>query len=437
MFDWANSAYSLVITSAVFPIFYEAVTSKKDATGEIVEDFIMDKYGIRNTTMYSLAISLGFLIVAILAPILSGIADYSNSKKVLMKIFTWIGGLSCMGLYFFSLDNVMFGLWMVVLACIGYSGSIVFYDAYLPEIAEPKDHDKISANGYSMGYIGSVLLLVFCLAMITSPATFGLSDASMGPKISFVLVGLWWIGFSQITFRTLVKEPNMNRVPREILGSGYARLRKVWQEVQTIPVIKWYLTAYFFFNMGVLTVMYMAANFAAKEIKIINEDGTESPLETMQLIMTILIIQVVAIAGAFLFSFLSKKLGNIKALMIAIVIWIGICITGYFVVYSTSFFIMAGVVGLVMGGIQALSRSTYSKLLPDTVDHASYFSFFEICQFLGVIFGTASFGLIFQVTNNLRDSILAVGVYFVIGIILLTRVSSKINETGEKSKIHR
>ncbi|MFT4660360.1 MAG: UMF1 family MFS transporter [Patiriisocius sp.] len=437
MFDWANSAYSLVVTSAVFPIFYEGVTTSRDEVGNVT-DLVMEAHKIPNTSLYSYFISAGFLIAALMVPLLSGIADYSNNKKIFMKFFTIFGGLACMGLFFFDPNNVIPGLIMVMLACIGYSGSIVFYDAYLPEIADVKDHDKISAGGYSMGYIGSVLLLIFCLFMITSPDTFGIPEVSgnpMAPRIACVLVGVWWIAFAQITFRRLVKEPKMSKVPTEIFSKGYRELRKVWKEVKNFPVLKWFLSAYFFFNMGVLTVMYLAANFAAKEIKQIDENGVERPMETMQLIITILIIQLVAIVGATVFSKLSKRIGNLKVLSMGIIAWIAICITAYFVEYSTAFFFLAGCVGMVMGGIQALSRSTYSKLLPETIDHASYFSFFEICQFLGTIIGTFTFGFVLQMTGNIRNSILAVLVFFVVGLFLLSRVSSKMKSQRIASDI--
>lgn len=428
MFDWANSAYSLVITSAVFPAFYEALT-EVDQNGVMV-DLVEQQYGLPNTSLYAYFIAAGFLIVTLLAPLLSGIADYSNNKKFFMRIFTMVGGISCMALYFFDPNYVLAGLTCVMLACVGYAGSLIFNDAFLPEIADPEDHDKISAGGFTYGYIGSVLLLIFNLIMITFPESFGLADGGQASRISFLMVGVWWIGFSQITFNRLPKEPNFTKVPTEMIYEGYREVKKVWQELRSIPVLKWFLSAYFMYNMGVQTIMYMAANIAATEIKQVNEAGEVESLDQGKLILTILIIQLVAAVGAFVFSRVSKKIGNLKTLAVIIAIWAVICCVAYFVVYDKPFFVLAGFVGLVMGGVQSLSRSTYSKLLPETHDHASYFSFYDICLYLSTVCGMAIFGIVLQVTDNIRLPILAVASFFVVGLFLLYNVSRQVKKTG-------
>jgi len=407
MYDWANSVYSLVITSSIFPIFYENITKPE-----------VELFGrtYKNTALYSYTLSASFLIVALITPLLSGIADYAGSKKGFMQFFCYLGGLACIGLYFFSPDFLGLGMLMVVLAGVGFSGSQVFYNAYLPEIASPDHHDNVSAKGFSLGYIGSVILLVINLYMIMNPGVFGMSEGDTPARISFAMVGIWWIGFAQISFSRLPGNVYGRRVKGEYLYRGYLELRKVWFQLSATRRLKRYLIAFFVFNMGVQTVMYMAVSFAKNEIEGMPDEG---------LITSILIIQIIAIVGAYLYAWLSAKLSNLRALMIAVVIWIGVCFMAYVITTPFEFYILAGVVGLVMGGIQSLSRSTYSKFLPETIDHASYFSFYDVCDKVGIVMGTLVFGLVYELTDNLRHSALALGTFFVIGIILLLFVPKK------------
>jgi UMF1 family MFS transporter len=409
-YDWANSAYPLVITAAIFPVFYENVTSKV-VDGKLISDTV-HLFGreYKNTELYSYVVSISFIIVSISAPILSGIADYSGSKKKMMKFFCYLGSISCASLFFFNPDNLFPGLLSVLLASVGFWGSLVFYNAYLPEVAEPADHDRVSAKGFSMGYIGSALLLIINLILI--------KEFDMPARYSFVSVGLWWAGFAQITFARLPDNVYGHKPRGNIIFKGFRELNMVWKELKTIPRLKRFLSSFFMYSMGVQTVMLMAVLFGKKEIK---------GIEDFHLIVSILLIQFLGIAGSVLFSRLSKWIGNIKALGIAIFIWIGICIGTYLWVYTpTDFYIIASLVGLVMGGIQSLSRSTYSKLLPETKDHASYFSFFDVCEKIGIVLGTFSFGYIEGITGGMRNSILALIVFFIIGfIILLTVPKSK------------
>ncbi|NNC82966.1 MAG: MFS transporter [Flavobacteriales bacterium] len=447
MYDWANSAYALTITSAIFPGFYEAITSEKDAAGNVVIDHVQNTWGLVNTSLYSYAISAGFLLVAIIAPLLSGMADYSDSKKRYMQFFCYLGAASCAGLYWFSLENIWMGMSLMALACVGFSGSIIFYNAYLPEIADAKDHDRISAFGFALGYIGSVLLLLWNLTMLLQPSwyfdvegmvthlmqseglPFELAEAAatahftdLGCRISFLSVGVWWAGFAQITFFKLPNRVFKNKVTNRVILNGYREVRKVMAEIRTTKRLKRYLSAYFLYNTGVQTVMFMAANFAAKEIKRKGPNGEDLPFETSNLIITILIIQLVAIVGAYTFSWLSKRLGNIRALKIAVVYWVLLVTAAYFVVYEFWFYVLAGAVGMVMGGVQALSRSTYSKFLPPTKDHASYFSFYNICYYLGTVLGTFGFGYVLDLTQDIRMSILLIGIFFIAGLALLYTV---------------
>lgn len=323
-----------------------------------------------------------------------------------MQFFCYLGSFSCASLYFFSKDNLGFGLLSILLASVGFWGSLVFYNAYLPEIAEPADHDKVSAKGFGMGYFGSALLLIINLILI--------KGFDMPAKYSFISVALWWIGFAQITFARLPNATDKKASEGNIIFKGFKELAKVWNELKHIKQLKRYLIAFFIYSMGVQTVMLMAVLFAKKEIKGL-DDGN--------LIVSVLLIQFVGIFGSFVFSRLSKMIGNIKALGVSLFIWIGICIGTYAFVYTpNSFYVVACSVGLVMGGVQSLSRSTYSKLLPETEDHASYFSFFDVCEKIGIVIGMFSFGAIEGITGGMRNSLLALIVFFITGFIILLTI---------------
>ncbi|MFT5640704.1 MAG: UMF1 family MFS transporter [Cyclobacteriaceae bacterium] len=406
MYDWANSVYNLVINTSIFPIYYTAITSN-EANNDLVNFF---GFEIVNSVLYSYALSISYLLSASILPLLSGIADFSGKKKFFLKIFTFIGAFSCMGMFFFTEHNIEWGILCVVFASLGYSSGLVFYDAFLPEIASEDQTDKISANGYAYGYAGSALMLIMSLVLLLSPTTFGLEDDGTAPRIVFLMVGIWWIGFAQIPFKYLPDNIFNKNPTGNIFFNGYLELKKVLVALKTQPNIKKYLIAFFFFNMGVQTIMLLATLFGTKELG----------LGQSELIPTILIIQFVAIAGALLFARVSGKKGNIFSLSVMIVIWVGICIYAYTVTTVYEFYLVAALVGLVMGGIQALSRATYSKLVPkDTVDNASYFSFFDITYHLSVVFGTFSYGFIEQLTGSMRNSTLALGAFFIIGFIVL------------------
>lgn len=411
MYDWANSVYSLVITSAIFPVYYQSITTS--TSGSDVVHFM--GFEIVNSVLYSYALSFSFLIIAPLLPLLSGMADYTGNKKIFMKIFCYTGGLACMGFYFFTPATLHWGIFCVVMASIGYSGSLVFYDAFLPEIATPDQFDKTSAKGYSYGYFGSVLMMVVALAFILSPTTFGLADAGSATRFSFLGVGLWWIGFAQIPFARLPNNPYHQHPGKQKMLKGYHELVKVWSVLKDNRAIRYYILAYFFYNMGVQTVMYLAATFGAKELK----------LPDFKLIATVLLIQLVAAVGANLFARFSEVYGNKAALITMISCWILICLAAYFVANEYQFYSVALAVGLVMGGIQALSRATYSKLIPqNSIQHASYFSFFDVTFNLSIVVGTFCYGLIEQLTGSMRNSTLALASFFIVGLILLLQVKS-------------
>lgn len=404
MYDWANSVYSLTIATAVFPIYFVKVVPKEVG-------FL--GFNLTNSALYSYCVSFAFLLVALVSPLLSGIADYKDSKKSFMKFFVYLGSISCIALFFFSGQSSIFmGVVPFVLATFAFAGSLVFYNAYLHEIVTPDRMDAVSARGFSMGYIGSVILLIINLVVIMMPSLFGIPEGSpLGTQLAFVSVGVWWAGFAQITFRALPASQNKHPNSKGVILKGYQELNKVLKQLKNMRSLKLFLTSFFVFSMALQTVMYVASIFGSEVVK----------LETSELIITILLIQLVAVLGAFIFSRLSGAYGNIASLSVALIIWVGICIGAFYIGEgdSTMFYMLGAMVGLVMGGAQALSRSTFAKLLPtDTEDHASFFSFYDVAEKLSIVIGTFIWGYI-EVLFGQRNGLFALVLFFVIGLILL------------------
>lgn len=423
-YDWANSSFPLVINSAVFPAFYEYQTTHDAHGGLVNSDITVAGMVFKNTELYSYFVSLALLVVCFTAPILSGIADYKGNKKRFLAQFCILGSFSCAGLYFFDKGHIVLSMLPFVTATIGYWGSLVFYNAYLPEIASTDRQDKISARGFALGYVGSSLLLIINLVLITlgKKAEVAAADPAANwypARYAFVSVAIWWFAFAQYTLKYLPKgEPSHKEGEGNIFTKGFRELGGVLKELRSQIALKRFLRSYFFYNMGVQTVMYMATLFAAKEI-----DWPDENYKKTALIISILLIQFLGVAGSYLFSWMSSKIGNVKALLIAIFIWVLICVSVYlFINTPMEFYCVAASVGLVMGGIQALSRSTYSKLLPETKDHASYFSFFDVSEKIGIVLGVFAFGFIEGATGNMRSSVLALISFFVIGFLLLLLV---------------
>ena len=438
-YDWANSVYSLVISTAVFPLFYSAITEGKTVV------FLGMKWDHADT-LYSYALSFSFLVVAFMSPILSAIADYTGNKLKFMKFFCWLGGLSVMSMYFFEdLNTAWIGIVCTILASIGFWSSIVFYNSYLPEVAHPEQQDAISAKGFIYGYIGSIILLIFCLAMILAPNTFGfdlsISDTVLANgseaeinnalenaknaaslkamRISFVMVGLWWIGFAQITFKKLPNN-SFNRKPeKDFIWKGFKELKKVWIELKEYPTLKNFLIAFFLLSVGVQTIILLATIFGSIELG----------LGTTNLIVTVLLIQFVAILGAYVFSKVSKKYGNFKAIKITLVIWILVCLAAFMLEKELPnveyyFYALGGLLGLVLGAIQSLTRSTYSKLLPKTQENATYFSFYDVTEKIAIVLGTFVFGFLIYLTGSMQWSVLSLGLFFIASLVVLSSLKS-------------
>ncbi len=413
MYDWANSVYNLVITTTFFPIYFAGIT--KSAFGENSVPLLGRTF--KNTSLYDYSLAVAYLSIAILLPILSSVADSRGNKKKFMKFFCYLGGISCMGLFWFKgpQPNVLLGVGCFILAAIGFVGSLVFYNSYLPEIAEPEERDWISARGFSMGYAGSVLLQLVGFGLVLYFT--GQGDQTSGPRYTFLLVGLWWIGFAQITFAYLPnnKPPQAKRL-QAVLKDGFIELKKVWDQVKRMKLLKWFLVAFFLYSMGVQTVMLAATLFGSHVLG----------LPDKKLIITVVLIQLIAIPGAMLMSFLSGKLGNIWVLMGVVFFWILVCLAAYFVALQREagtnvefhFYGLALAVGLVMGGIQSLSRSTYSKLMPETKDTASFFSFYDVTEKIAIVIGIFTFGYIDELFG-MKNSVLMLIVFFVLGLAAL------------------
>jgi UMF1 family MFS transporter len=421
-YDWANSSFPLVINSAIFPAFYEYQTTHDVKGGIVNSDLTVCGMVFKNTELYSYFVSIALLVVCFTAPILSGIADYKGNKKRFLAQFCILGSFSCAGLYFFDKGHIVLSMIPFVTATIGYWGSLVFYNAYLPEIASVDQQDKISARGFALGYLGSSILLIINLILITlgKKAKDAGGENFYPAAYAFISVAIWWFGFAQYTLKILPKgiASTNNNGEGNAMFKGFKELGHVIKELKGQIALRRFLRSYFFYNMGVQTVMYMATLFAAKEI-----DWPDENYKKTALIISILLIQFLGVAGSFLFSFLSSKIGNIKALLIAIFIWILICVSVFLFVKSPmQFYCVAASVGLVMGGIQALSRSTYSKLLPATKDHASYFSFFDVSEKLGIVLGVFAFGFIEGLTGSMRQSVLALISFFALGFVFLLMV---------------
>jgi len=409
-YDWANSVYSLVISTAIFPLYYSAITEDKSVR------FLGMEWNYPDT-LYSYALSFSFLIVAFMSPILSAIADYTGNKLKFMKFFCWLGGLSVITMYFFDdISTVWIGIVCTILASIGFWSSIVFYNSYLPEVAFPEQQDAASAKGFIFGYIGSVILLIINLAMIQMPDFFGI-DSGTASRISFVMVGLWWIGFAQVTFRKLPNNVHHRKPEKDYIWKGFAELKKVAIELKNYPTLRNFLIVFFLLSVGVQTIILMATIFGSSELG----------LETINLIVTVLLIQIVAVAGAAIFSRVSAKFGNFMAIKITLCIWIVVCLSAFMLDKDLQnvdlyFYALGGFLGLVLGAIQSLARSTYSKLLPETNDSATYFSFYDVTEKIAIVLGTFVYGFLIYLTDSMQYSILSLGLFFVAALIVLSRL---------------
>ncbi len=412
LFDWANSAFALVITTAIFPPYFEEM---------IDPEFTVLGLGFTNSSWFAYLITFSYLVIALLSPLLSGIADAGGRRKWFLKFFTTMGGLGCLSLFFFTgMSTMWIGSLGFIVGLIGFAGGLVFYNSFLPVIATEDRFDRLSARGFAMGYVGSVLLLLLNLAMVQKPEWFGLpATGTLAVRMAFVTVGAWWLIFASIS---LARLPDDVRKPGTGLGDmaarGWQELRQVWDRLTGYPEAKRFLTAFFCYSAGVQTIIFLASIFAKKELG----------FETAELIVVVLILQIVAIGGAYLAAKISEWRGNKFALYFELIIWIVICLLAYFVEGKTQFYFIAAAVGLVMGGVQSLSRSTYAKVIPadqeadgSRTDTTSWFSFYDVLEKVAIVFGTFLFGFLDALTGSMRISILILSLFFLAGMGFLSR----------------
>ncbi|MGB1079856.1 MAG: MFS transporter [Flavobacteriaceae bacterium] len=413
-YDWANSVYFLVITSTIFPLYYGYICG---------DQTYLDVFGmqVKNTALISYVTALAFVVIALWSPILSGIADYMGNKKRFMQFYCYLGATACVGLYWFDIQNLYWGLLFYFLALIGAWSSLVFYNSYLPDIAYPEQQNRISARGFALGYIGSVLLLLVNLFMVLKPEAFGIAgeggEASLkAMRYSFISVGVWWFSFSHIAFYYLPRGNKDKVYTKDIFFNGYRELKSVWKSLKKLNFLKRYLGAFFVFSMALQTVMLVAAYFGEQEIYWSAEEKTTG------LIVSILLIQIIAIFGALLSSKLANRWGNIKTLILLNAIWVSLCVSAYFIYEPIEFYIVAGFVGLCMGGIQSVARSTYSQLIPKTIDTTSYFSFYDVAEKVGIVIGMLMYATVDQITGSMRNAILFFVLFFLTGAVMLIRL---------------
>ena len=409
MYDWASSSYNLVITSTIFPTYFESIAVDDESISKTTVTFLGRQF--ENSALYNYSIAVAMFIVAVMSPILSSIADYKGNKKKFLSFYFTLGSIACASMYFFQKDTLWLGIAGIIIACIGFWGAQVFYNSFLPGIASIEDRDRVSAKGFIYGYVGSVLLQLICFVFVMMNTTFGISEGK-GAQISFLLVGIWWWSFARFALSRLPNPvPAGGGDQHNILTKGYKELSKVWHQVKQLPRLKRYLLSFFFYNMGVQTVMLVAAIYGKGELEI----------PTTNLIIAILIIQLIAIPGAYAISWLSSKIGNIKTLMVLVVLWIILCIAAYYMpkggIYE--FYGLGAFVGFIMGGVQSLSRSTYAKLMPETKDTVSFFSFYDVTEKLAAVVGIVTFGFLTDLSGSQRNSVLALATFFVIGLLLL------------------
>lgn len=374
--------------------------------------------------VFGYSLTLSFLILVLMSPVLSAIADNRGNKLSFMKFFCTVGSLACMGLFFFT-DASKIGLCLLlnIIASIGFYGSLVFYNAYLPEIASKDKQDILSARGFSLGYAGSMLILILSLALIQFVAND--ENRSFYTRLCFLLTGIWWLGFAQYSFAKLprgtAKADGIDSFGG-LLSSAFGGIRHTAHELFGTPNLNIFLGAFFFYSVGMQTIFLMATFI-----------GDEIGLTSGQLITTILFLQIEAIIGAQLLSRLSIKIGNRSVLIIAVVFWIIACVAIFFLDKDNhnvryQFYAIAALVGLVMGGLQSMSRSTYSKLLPATDENTTFFSFYDVFEKLAIVVGTLTYSLIIERTGQVKPSALAMAVFFVIGLLFLLKLR-RFNQT--------
>ena len=395
MYDWANSAFATTILAAVLPIYYSQVAGATLPTSAMA------------TAYWGAGLSLSLLIAAVLAPILGTISDISRSKKRFLALFVAIGVIGTGLLVLVQTGDWLMASLIFIVAKVGFNAANVFYDALLPHVARPEDRDRVSTRGYAMGYLGGGILLAINVVMIE------LLPGTWGPRLSFVSVALWWALFSLPIFRWVPEPPTETverRVGESVITASFQRLRATLGDMRQYRELFKFLLAFLIYNDGIGTIIRLAAIYG-KEIGI-----TESTL-----IGSILLTQFVGVPFAILFGRLAGRIGAKQAIYIALAVYAGISVLGFFVRSDLHFVALACLVGTVQGGAQALSRSLFSSMIPKSKS-GEFFGFYAVFEKGAAILGPLVFWIALATTGSSRNAILSIIMFFVTGALLLTRV---------------
>jgi len=398
MYDWANSAFATTVLAAVLPIFYSDVAAK----------------GLSNnlaTSYWGYTQAIAMLIIAFLSPVLGAMADYSDSKRSFLKFFALLGIAGTGLLYFVNEGDYLVASLFFIFGSIGFSGSNIFYDSYLPIITDKKKIDYISSLGYAAGYLGGGLLLLINMMMILKPNLFGISSSLLATKLTFVTVAIWWLVFSIPAFKYLPqREDKINIKIIENAKIGFKRIGKTFRNIQKYKELFKFLIAFWIYNDGIGTIIRMATIY-----------GREVGIGQSDLIGALLLTQFIGIPFSLVFGKLGERIGTKKAIYISLMIYLIITIRGYFLDSAMDFWILAGMVGLVQGGAQALSRSLYGSMIPENKS-AEFYGFFGVSSKFAAITGPFVFALVGQLTGSSRLGIISVASFFILGILVLSTV---------------
>ena len=411
-YDWANSAFAMTILAALF--------------GPYLDKFVVPAEGwtvpflgigpLSSVSLYGYTIGASAILVLLTSPLLGAIADSGRHKKMFMMVFCYAGSLSTLLMFFIGPGDVGLALFLFFLGNVSFVSGNVFYDAFLPHIAEPQEQDIVSGKGYAYGYAGGGLLFLVHLLLVQFHAELGIPDVGLAIRISLSSVGLWWGGFALITFRRLHEEtsPAIRKGVLRQLKSGLARIGYTARSIRSLKQLLIFLFAFMVYNDGIQTVIVMASIYGSGELK----------FDTMTLMGGLLFVQLIGIAGSQIFARLSVRFGTKTMLLSSLAVWAGIVVYGYFMTTPLDFWILCAFVGLVLGGSQAISRSLYSKIIPPSAS-AEFFGFFSIFEKFSAIWGPLVFAFVRQMTGSARNSILSLVAFFLIGFLILAFLDMK------------
>lgn len=427
-YDWANSAFSTTVVTVFLGPYLTSITrAAADANGFVYPLGIQVGAG----SFFPYMVSLSVLLQVVFLPILGAIADYSHLKKQMLTLFAYIGAIATMCMYFLQGSNYLLGGLLFLIGNLSFGASIVFYNAYLPEIASADRRDNVSAMGFATGYLGGGLLLALNLVLFSKAADFGL-DTAMAVRISLLSAGAWWALFTLIPIRMLKSRELRRRLPagERYTTAGFKQLRATLTRLPSYPQTMLFLIAYLLYNDGIQTVIALSSQFGQEELKL--------SIDTLTAV--ILMVQFIAFFGAAIFGRISRYVGTKRAIFGSLVIWTGVVIYTYGVLKAedaAGFFAIGAVIAVVLGGSQALSRSLFSHMIPSGQE-AEYFSLYEVSERGTSWLGPLLFGLSLQFTGSYRIAILSLIVFFVAGMLLLTRVNvaQAIREAGNEVPAH-